>query len=167
MKNRLATWKAEKFKKDSLLLIEEGKRKRGKMDKKAQGLSISTIILIILGVAVLVILILGFALGWDKIVPWINPSNNIAQVIQQCDIACTQGESNTYDYCFKERTIKPETGDKITRTCDWLALNKQGWGFKSCPIFRCSELPCNNQIPILPLRNNRSDLVGTFHFFVS
>lgn len=75
-----------------------------KEDKKAQGLSINAIILIVLGILILVVLILGFAMGWDKIVPWINPSNNIQEISEACSLKC--GLSAKYDFCSQSREIK-------------------------------------------------------------
>lgn len=105
------------------------------MNKKAQGLSITTIILIILGVAVLVVLILGFALGWDKILPWISPSNNVNQVVQQCVTACSTGDN--YGYCYAAKTVKVESGEIKYVTCNDLANNKESWGFTKCSSINC------------------------------
>ena len=54
-------------------------------------MSTTTIILLILGVIVLVVLILGFTIGWNKIVPWIS-SNNVNTIVTSCDAACATGD---------------------------------------------------------------------------
>jgi hypothetical protein len=71
-------------------------------NNKGQDLSTSTIILIILGIAVLVILIIGFTIGWQKVVPWLS-SNNVDTIVNQCQASCTT--SDTYGYCSLNRTL--------------------------------------------------------------
>ena len=107
-------------------------------DKKGQGLSTNAIILIILGVVILVVLIIGFTLGWERIAPWIKPSNNVKDIVQACSIACST--ENIYDYCNFERELKAEDlpgGVKsIKETCTFFSnvLNTEytKYGIKSC-----------------------------------
>lgn len=54
------------------------------LNKKAQGMSTSTIILLILGIVILVILILGFTLGWDKIAPWMQEKQQFSITKEVC-----------------------------------------------------------------------------------
>ena len=68
------------------------------VNKKGQGMSISTIILLILGIIILVVLVLGFAVGWNKILPFVS-QDNVATVSNQCQVACTQ--NSVYDFCAK------------------------------------------------------------------
>lgn len=75
-------------------------------NKKGQGLSTNAIILIILGVIILVVLIIGFTLGWKTIAPWIKPSNNVKEVVQACSIACST--ENLYDFCTLKRELFAE-----------------------------------------------------------
>ncbi len=81
-------------------------------NKKAQNLSISTIILIILGVVVLVALIVGFSKGWNNMLPWIAPSDNAQAIIAQCASACVTGnlaswcEIRDFNQKGKEEPIK-------------------------------------------------------------
>jgi hypothetical protein len=72
------------------------------MNKRGQDLSTSTIILIILGIAVLVILVIGFTIGWQKVVPWLS-SNNVDTIVNQCQASCTT--SDTYGYCTLQRKL--------------------------------------------------------------
>jgi hypothetical protein len=107
------------------------------MNKRGQSLSTSAIILIILGVVILVILILGFSMGWDKIAPWINNQNNVDTITQQCAIACNTG--SVYDFCGMERTLKD--GDtEILATCYTLSLdeNLKKYGIETC-FFDCKK----------------------------
>ncbi len=74
-------------------------------NKRGQELSTSTIILIILGLAVLVILVIGFTVGWQKILPWLS-SNNVDTIVNQCQAACTT--ANAYGFCGMNRTLKAD-----------------------------------------------------------
>ena len=102
-------------------------------NKKAQGLSITTIILIILGVMVLVALILAFTIGWAGVKDWIVPSNNVQQIVDQCKIACASGK--TAAFCTDTKTLKTEdkTFEKVT--CEKLSLDydKIQYGIEKCP----------------------------------
>ena len=93
------------------------------LNKRGQGLQISTIILVVLGVAVLVLLIWGFVVGFDKLLPWLSPGNNVEAIVSQCQAACATG--NTYGYCTMERTLKAEdlpNGDKeVKNTCKYFS----------------------------------------------
>jgi len=73
------------------------------MNKKGQGLSITTIILIILGLVVLIFLILGFTRGFDFLFGKFDvaPGQDLEAVAQSCNIAA-QGNLRI-DFCtFKE-----------------------------------------------------------------
>ena len=91
-------------------------------DKRGQGLSTNAIILIILGVIILVILIAGFTLGWNKLLPFIS-TNNIDTIKNSCSIACAT--ESAFNYCSVEREVKDGTNDKFSETCYNLA-NKIG-----------------------------------------
>jgi hypothetical protein len=63
------------------------KNKKVKVEKKEEfELSSSTIILIILGITVLVILVIGFTIGWEKFMPWLSsePSYTITDLKADC-----------------------------------------------------------------------------------
>jgi len=101
-------------------------------NKKAQEMSVTTIILIALGLIVLVVLILGFTMGWGKIKEWVIPSNNVASIVDSCKIAC--GTSQTYGYCFEKRELKTKEETLKNVTCYSLALKKPSYGIESCAI---------------------------------
>ncbi len=107
------------------------------MSKKAQGLPISAVILIILGVIVLVVLVVGFGWGWNTILPWLNPSSNLGQIDNLCKVACTT--QNVYDYCNLPHEIKGVeiiiNDAKVTSaSCKYLVeINK---------ISPCPQNPC-------------------------
>ncbi len=80
--------------------------KRG-MNKKGQDLSIGTLILIVLGIIVLVLLILGFSLGWSNLWEKINifkGGSSIGDVVTACKIAVTS--QDVYSYCQDFKKIK-------------------------------------------------------------
>ena len=109
--------------------------KRGPaLNKKGQDLSIGTLILIVLGIIVLVLLILGFSLGWSNLWEKINifkGSSSIGDIANACKIAVTS--QDVYSYCqdFKkikvngqteyisclDSRVQPSLDTKIT-TCD-------------------------------------------------
>jgi hypothetical protein len=84
------------------------------MDKKGQQLTLGTIILIVLGIAVLVFLIFGFSTGWgnlwDKITQYTGGSDNLGVVKQACAIACSTNSQP--DFC-KTRAVV-ENGKKLS-----------------------------------------------------
>ncbi|MBI2451664.1 hypothetical protein HYV50_01135 [Candidatus Pacearchaeota archaeon] len=83
------------------------KKRLIEFNKKAQDLSIGTLILIVLGVIVLVLLILGFSLGWSNLWEKINifgGSSSIGDVVTACKIAVTSQDK--YSYCQDFKRIK-------------------------------------------------------------
>jgi len=102
-------------------------------NKKGQGMSTSTIILLILGLVILVILVLGFSLGWNKIAPWIN-TNNLETIKTSCGAACST--NSLYDFCSVNRDIKDGVNDKFQATCQELATNEtlkaRNYGIEEC-----------------------------------
>ena len=111
------------------------------MNERGQGLSISSIILIILGIIVLVILALGFFVGWNNIVPYVS-SNNANTVSSQCTAACTT--SSVYDFCSRTITLNAGSTTLNNVTCNYLAQAQPQYGITSC-----SSVQCNN-IVIIP-----------------
>ena len=72
-------------------------------NSRGQGLSTNAIILIVLGVVILVVLIIGFTMGWGNIAPWLS-SDNVNTIANQCEAACST--RSTYDFCTKQRELK-------------------------------------------------------------
>jgi hypothetical protein len=103
-------------------------------NKRGQGMSTSTIILLILGLVILVVLILGFTMGWSKIAPWLS-TTNLDTIETACGVACSTGSQ--YDFCSIERDIKDGTNDKFQATCQELVTNttyvSRGYGITACP----------------------------------
>jgi len=105
------------------------------MDKKAQGLSTNTIILIILGIVVLVVLILGFTMGWANIAGWITPSNNVQSLVDKCTISCNTNQK--FSYCFEKKDLKSEDENIKDTTCYILSTQRSLYGVGSCPSIDC------------------------------
>ena len=124
-------------------------------NKRGQGLSTNAIILIILGVIVLVILAVGFMIGWDKLAPWI-PSNNVDTIVQQCGIACNTG--SVYDYCSMERELKDAEGNEVKTSCAVLSIlpEFEKYGVEKCNI-NCN-LPCKD----IMINGKKADFITTF-----
>jgi len=108
--------------------------------KRGQALSTNAIILIILGVVVLVILIAGFTLGWNKILPFIS-TNNVDTIKNSCNIACST--ESAFDYCSFEREVKDGVNDKFSETCNNLANDPdEKYGSRNYGIETCSAITC-------------------------
>jgi hypothetical protein len=78
-----------------------------RLNKRGQDLSIGTLILIVLGIVVLVLLILGFSLGWSNLWEKINifgGGSSIGEVSTRCRLDVDS--QNTYDYCQDFKTVK-------------------------------------------------------------
>jgi hypothetical protein len=112
------------------------KEKRFFMNKKAQGLSTSTIILIVLGLIVLVVLVIGFSMGWANVKEWIAPSTNVDDIVQQCSIACSTDQK--YAFCSQPRELKTKGEETIKdTTCYALAERKSLYGIGKCRLLNC------------------------------
>ena len=121
----------------------KGKRDGGMgvfFNTKGQGLSTNAIILIILGIVVLVILILGFTIGWSKILPFF-PSNNVENIKTTCGTACST--ASTYDFCTLPRTLKasdlPAGGKEFVGNCSFFSTdaNYLKYGIETCSSVTC------------------------------
>jgi hypothetical protein len=104
-------------------------------NKKAQEMSVTTIILIVLGLFVLVILILGFTMGWNNIKEWVIPSDNVKSINDQCNIAC--GTDQMYGYCFEKRELKSKEENLKNVTCYSLNTKKPIYGIVGCAAIEC------------------------------
>lgn len=105
------------------------------MNKRGQELSVTTIILIVIGLLVLVLLIIGFTIGWKKIFPWIKPTNNVKDIADQCKISCSI--NSKYDFCTVKRELRAEDKTLQEINCDFLAEMKQEYGVEKCTAIQC------------------------------
>ncbi len=110
-------------------------------NSRGQGLSTNAIILIVLGVVILVVLIIGFTMGWANIAPWLS-SDNVGTISNQCQASCST--RSVYDFCTKQRELKSsdlppadiEDG-VVKKTCEELVNYKnkedKSYGIADCP----------------------------------
>ncbi len=116
------------------------------ISKKGQELSTNAMILIILGVIVLVLLILGFTIGWGQIAPWIS-TNNVKAIVTACEVVCST--NSVYDYCVVQRELIDSEKNKIKSNCATFSVFSEysKYGIKKCDSidcdFKCSEILVN------------------------
>jgi len=104
-------------------------------NKRGQGLSTNAIILIILGVFILVILIVGFTMGWDTIAPWLS-KENVDEVATSCALACNS--LSEYDFCTQKRTlIDEEKNEHRNVTCHFLSKKLTQYSIEECSALSC------------------------------
>lgn len=104
-------------------------------NKKAQGLSTNTIILIILGLVVLVVLIIGFTMGFKDLKERFFPENNIQAIADQCNLACSLGQE--YEYCNKLKELKSDSETLKEVSCYILNKKRSGYKVPDCPTINC------------------------------
>lgn len=82
--------------------------KRGSiLDRKGQNVTITTLILIVLGVIVLVLLVTGFIIGWDRIIDIITIGGGLDQKLQKCNAAASFDA--VFEFCeYEEVRIEGE-----------------------------------------------------------
>lgn len=127
------------------------------VNKRGQGLSTNTLILIILGVIVLVVLALGFTMGWDKIAPWIGGGSNVDTIKQQCGVACST--NSVYDYCSMKRDLNDGVDKLKDVTCYWLSEKKIVYGIEKCGNF------CKDTVVLGETCNSETDSDKMRQFF--
>lgn len=116
-------------------------------------MSTNAIILIILAVVILVVLVLGFTMGWSKIAPWISTSN-VDDIVNQCSVACSTG--STFNFCGKKLELKDDTLEDedgvVEGTCDFFSRDARysKFGVGTCSAIDCSDYkePCEDLVYI-------------------
>lgn len=107
--------------------------------KKGSELTLSTIIIIVLGIAVLVFLIFGFATGWtnlwNKITAYGGGNANVDTIKQACILACSQNAVSTY--CATPQTVKFDDKTTLKGSCRNLEGTKAN--IEPCPISCTTE----------------------------
>ena len=114
---------------------------------RGQGMSTSTIVLLILGLAVLVVLILGFRMGWGKVAPWLS-STNVDTISTSCAAACTT--ESVYDFCFAKRDLKAEDKTLKDVTCYYLSEKQLIYEIDKCSSINCANVILSNAIQTSP-----------------
>lgn len=105
-----------------------------KFNKRGQGLSVNAIILIVLGVFVLAVLIFGFTVGWQKILPFIS-TDNVDTLVTTCGIACST--NSQFSFCIDKRDLKAGDDSIKDVTCNYLAEEQKKYGIASCGSISC------------------------------
>ena len=113
------------------------------MNKRGQGLSVNAIILIVLGIIVLVLMILGFTLGWSKILPFIS-TNNVNNMVTSCSAACST--NSQFDFCSSKRELKADEVNLKEVTCNYLSKNQTRYGIAACPGVSCDGFVLVNAV---------------------
>ncbi len=106
-------------------------------NKRGQGLSTNAIILIVLGIVILVVLIVGFTVGWGNIAPWIS-TNNVDTIITQCETACST--QSVYDFCMRKRDLKSDEEKLKDVTCNYLSKQRTQYGINGCAAVSCDNV---------------------------
>jgi len=111
--------------------------KKGRLinNKRGQGLSTNAIILIILGVVILVVMILGFMMGWGQLRDRLFKSNNVDTIAKACETACTT--NSKYEFCSEKRELKAENVKLKDVTCYYLSEKQVSYGIVPCNSITC------------------------------
>lgn len=108
-------------------------------NKRGQGLSTNAIILIVLGVVILAVLILGFTVGWSKILPFVS-TNNIDNIRTSCKVACSIDAE--FDFCSAKRELRAGDVNLKEVTCNFLAEKQSNYGIVDGGIESCGSIQC-------------------------
>ena len=133
------------FKQNKPVLIMRNKKVNNAFfprNRKGQELSTNAIIMIVIGIIVLVVLVLGFTIGWNRLLPFVS-SNNIENIKTGCSTACST--NNVYDYCALPRNVNDGVNDKFTESCYNLTAKTEyaprNYGIGACPAISSSCQP--------------------------
>jgi len=127
-------------------------------NKRGQGLEVSTLILIVLGVIILVLLVLGFSMGWGNLWEKVNifqGGSSIESVIQGCKVAVSS--ASTYTYCsdFKKITVN---GKIEYVNCEDTRVNSGLASKLSCSDSAGAiATECNSLYDSAPMSGNKKD----------
>ncbi len=116
-------------------------------DKKGQEFSITTLLILVLGIIVLVIVVVGFTYGWNFIFGKIGllPGQDLQAVAKSCEIAAEQDLK--IDYCsqFKAVTL-PGSSGKTYINCEYPGLELTKKLGSDCGNDEAKKF-CNNIAP--------------------
>jgi len=113
------------------------------MNRKGQGMSTNTIILLILGLAVLAALIIGFSGVWKNFTQSTG-ATNVDEIAEQCKTTCSLNEK--FKFCSSDTTIRIQEEELEYKTsCGVLATvpEFQRLGVRECAKIECS-VPCES-----------------------
>jgi len=112
-------------------------------NKRGQGMSTNTIVLLILGLIVLVALIWGFATGWSAFKD-VTGSSNVDETVADCTTQCQL--NNKYSFCSASRPLKAKEDNlEVKTSCAVMANEKTftKYGIQDCPQIDCKK-PCED-----------------------
>ena len=120
------------------------------MNKKGAEMTISTLVIIVLGLIVLVVIALGFGMGWSSL--WGKLSGyfstvNVDSIKSSCEYSCNTQAS--FSYCCEVKELRYEKGvDPILITCDSNSgrLNMDPCGDVTCNENVCKEVVCGGSV---------------------
>jgi hypothetical protein len=126
-------------------------------NKRGQGLEVSTLILIVLGVIILVLLVLGFSMGWGNLWEKVNifqGGSSIESVIQGCKVAVSS--ASTYSYCndFKKITVN---GKIEYVNCEDARVKGNVGGTLTCDNAAAVATQCLSLYNSVPMKDNKKD----------
>jgi len=127
---------------------KEGEQILGNFDffsknKKAQGMSTTTIVLLILGVIVMVVLIFGFSTGWSSFKKIMSPTN-VDSVVEDCSSVC--GLNQKFSFCQGERALRVNEDNLNVKTSCYVLANLPEFSkyhIQTCPAINC-DLSCKD-----------------------
>lgn len=101
-------------------------------NKRGQELTVGTLILIVLGVIILVLLVLGYSMGWGNLWERINifqGGSSLESVIQSCKVAVSS--ASTFTYCQDFKKVKVD-GKIEYVNCEDTRVSSSVGGSLSC-----------------------------------
>ena len=116
--------------------------------KKAQNMSLTTILIMVIGIVVVALLIWGFSSGWtgfwEKLGLYASKPN-VDSVKSACNLACASGSSS--QFCEEVRNVINADLTKTKGSCETLSF-----------VDRCSAVTCKPTE--LPKKCEDSDTIG-------
>lgn len=113
------------------------------LNKKGQGMSTNTIILLVLGLIVLAALAYGFATGWSAFQSETGKTN-VDEIAEQCKTSCSLDQK--FGFCNTDVEIRIQEEDLEYKTsCGVLSTVPEfaRMGIRSCSRIDC-EVPCES-----------------------
>ncbi len=113
------------------------------INKKGQGMSINTVILLVLGLILLGVLIFGFVTGWESFQKQIGKTN-VDKIVEECSTSCSINQefsfcNNDVDIRFQEQELEYRTSCGVLSKVPEFEL----FNVAECPRITCS-VPCES-----------------------